>query len=219
MNTHLHVEQDNVKTYSERFRLFNLILFLSAFIITARLWYLQIIQGQDLRAYSEKNHVKQIKLRAPRGLFLDREGRILVENIQGYSVVISPQYASQLKKTAQVLSQILHIPASKIIRKVKKSRYQNGPFRTVKIKENISLDEVREILKVRLDNPGLDIEKVILRSYPLGENGAQVFGYVGEISKPQIKEYNKKFKGQYIFQQGDIIGKRGLEKVWEAEIR
>ncbi|MCB0341925.1 MAG: penicillin-binding protein 2 [Pseudobdellovibrionaceae bacterium] len=199
---------------------------ISTAVIFSRLWYLQIIKGHELSSFSEKNLIKAIKRPAERGLFLDRDGQILVENLPGYNAVISPQYAKDLPELAKAMQPVLKIPADTIVELVKKSRRQNGPFRNVVIKENLTLDEVIKLNHIRFEQSGLDIEEVILRHYPLKENGAQLLGYVGEISKSKIQTLNKKYadeikNGNHLdaFEQGDIVGKNGLERVWEAEVR
>lgn len=211
--------QQEVKDYQPRYRLLYYTLAVSMSVLFLRLWYLQILSGQELREYSEKNRIKETIIPAPRGLILDREKRILVKNTHGYVVTISPQYTKKLEETAQALAPILGMNSVKIISMVKKSRRFNGPFRDVPIKKNISQDEIFKIRQLRLDYPGLDIAQVILRHYPLNENGAQLFGYVGEISREQIGRYNERYKNQIHFKQGDIIGKGGLEEIWEMKIR
>lgn len=188
-------------------------------LIVGRLWYLQIIQGQELREYSERNRVKEVKKPAPRGLILDREGRVLVDNLPGFEAAISPQYATHLEETAEAVSKVLNIPAKDIINEVKTSRRRNGPFRSVRIKDNLTMEEVYRLKMLRWDHPGLNINEVIVRHYPLKENGAQLFGYVSEISKQQIEKYNKRYQGKFAFEQGDIIGKQGLEEEWETSVR
>jgi len=88
----------------------------------------------------------------------------------------------------------------------------------VKLKDNLTRDEVFRLKRIRLDTPGLEIRETVIRSYPLKDNGSQLFGYVGEISKKQIPIYNQLYKG-LTFDQGDIVGKSGLEEVLEREIR
>ncbi|MCB0415451.1 MAG: penicillin-binding protein 2 [Bdellovibrionales bacterium] len=202
-----------------RYRLLYIVVAVSALMIVTRLWYLQILKGEELRDYSEKNRIKETKIPAQRGLILDRNGEVLVDNLPGFSVTITPQYAKDLTETADDLSPILDIPSPKIISTVKKSRSSNGLFWPAKIKENLSLDEVVRVKKLRLYHEGLDIHPIVVRHYPLGENGAQLFGYVGEISKRQISRMNNKYKGQIRFEQGDIIGKSGLEQKWESSVR
>src|SRR5690606_19162250 len=109
------------------------------------------------------------KIPAPRGLILDREGRVLVDNLPGFEATISPQYATKLEETAVAVGQVLKLDPAKIVSEVKKSRRRNGPFRPVKVKDNLNLDEVYQLKLLRWDHPGLNINETILRHYPLKE--------------------------------------------------
>ena len=219
MSTIILSPQQEAKDYQPRYKILYYMLTISITILFVRLWYLQIISGQQLRDYSEKNRIKETLIPAPRGQVLDRKGRVLIENLPGYVVTISPQYAKKLEETAKAIAPVLNMNPQKIVSMVKKGRRLNGPFRDVRIKENINQDEIFKIRQLRLDHQGLDITQVIFRHYPMNENGAQLFGYVGEISRKQIGRYNKKYANQIHFKQGDIIGKSGLEEVWETKIR
>lgn len=210
---------DEAKEYQPRYRLFYIAIGCAFVLFTARLWYLQIITGNELREFSEKNRVKQNKISAPRGLMLDRNGKVLVENLPGFEAVISPQYIENLDSMATTIGPILGMEADKITQKVQKSRKQNGPFAQVRLKENLSREEVFRLKRIRLDIPGLEIRESIVRYYPLKEDGAQVFGYVAEISKRQIPLMNDLYKDVFAFEQGDIIGKSGLEETLERDIR
>lgn len=207
------------KEFLPRYRLFYMAIGFTFLIFSMRLWFLQVIEGNELREFSEKNRLKQNKINAPRGLLLDRDGKILVENQAGFEAILSPQYIEDTEDVADVVGPILGIEPEKLVAKIQKSRRQNGPFAQVKIKDNLSRDEVFRLKHVRLETPGLEIRESIVRHYPLVENGAQLFGYVGEISKKQLPIYNQLYKNQMTFEQGDIIGKNGLEEVLEKDIR
>ncbi len=210
---------DEAKEYWGRYRLFYMFFIFVFILLVLRLWYLQILSGSELREFSEKNRIKQNKIVAPRGLMLDREGRTLVENLPGFEVVISPQYVGNLEQVAKNISPILGIDADKILQKVQKSRRQNGVFAQVKLKDNLTREEVFRLKRMQLETPGLQIRESIVRFYPMSDNGAQLFGYVGEISKSQLPLLNDYYKGQLKLEQGDIIGKSGLEEALEREIR
>ncbi|HRO68231.1 MAG TPA: penicillin-binding protein 2, partial [Pseudobdellovibrionaceae bacterium] len=210
---------DEAKEYWNRYRLFYIVIALTFIIVLSRLWYLQIMTGTELRQFSEKNRIKQSKILAPRGLMLDREGRVLVENLPGFEALASPQYITDLEDLAKSLSPILGMEPDKLIARIQRSKKQNGPFAPIRLKENLSRDEVFRLKRIRLEIPSLEIRENILRSYPLKANGAQLFGYVGEISKRQIPRLNELYAGQWKFEQGDIIGKSGLEESLEADIR
>lgn len=219
MTDFLQPSEDEAKEYLPHYRALYATIILCSLLIAGRLWYLQILQGTELRQFSEKNRVKETKLPAPRGLFLDRENRVLVDNLPGFDASISPQYAKRLDETADAVGQILGFPGRRIAEDVRKSQRRDGPFRPVRIKDNVSFEEAFRLKLLRWDHPGLNINESILRYYNLAQNGAQLFGYVGEISAEQIPKYNDFYQGKYVFEQGDIIGKSGLEETWDTTIR
>lgn len=210
---------DEAKEYQGRYKAFYIVIAVTFTIFSMRLWFLQIISGNELREFSEKNRIKQNKIPAPRGLMLDRDGKVLVENLPGFEAILSPKYIEDLDELAATVGPILDISPDKIIQKVQKGRRQNGPFQQIRLKENLSREEVFRLKRMRLDTPGLEIRESIVRFYPLRENGAQLFGYVSEISKRQIPVLNELYKGSLKFDQGDIIGKSGLEETLERDIR
>jgi penicillin-binding protein 2 len=219
MNDFLQPSEHEAKEYLPRYRLLYATIIFCATLLAGRLWYLQILQGTELRQYSEKNRVKETKLPAQRGLLLDRENRVLVDNLPGFEASIAPQYAKRLDETAEAMGQVVGIPGRRISDDVRKSQRRDGPFRPVKIKDNVPLEEVFRLKLLRWDHPGLNVAESIQRFYNLAENGAQLFGYVGEISKEQLPKYNEFYQGKFNFEAGDIIGKSGLEETWDTTVR
>ncbi|MBX3022361.1 MAG: penicillin-binding protein 2 [Bdellovibrionales bacterium] len=219
MNDFLQPSEDEAKEYLPRYRLLYAVIVLATIIISSRLWLLQIMQGSELRQFSERNRVKETKLPAPRGLLLDRENRVLVDNLPGFDASISPQYAKRLEETSDAVGEVLGVPGRRIADDVRKSQRRDGPFRPVKVKDNVPLEEVFRLKLLRWDHPGLSVNESIQRFYSLAQNGAQLFGYVGEISKEQIPKYNDFYQGKYVFESGDIIGKSGLEETWDTTVR
>jgi len=219
MSDFLTTSEDEAKEFLPRYKILYAFVLIGCLLISSRLWYLQIMQGSELRRFSEKNRVKETKLPAPRGLFLDRENRVLVDNLPGFDASIAPQYAKKLDETAEAVGEVLGIPGKRIAEDVRKSQRRDGPFRPLRIRDNISLDAVFRLKLLRWDHPGLNINQDILRFYNLAENGAQLFGYVGEISREQIPKYNDFYQGKFTFEQGDIIGKSGLEETWDTSVR
>src|SRR5271156_4653628 len=86
--------EDVAKIYLPRYKVLYATIFLGCMLIAGRLWFLQIMQGSELRQFSEKNRVKETKLPAPRGLLLDRENRVLVDNLPAFAASIAPQSAA-----------------------------------------------------------------------------------------------------------------------------
>jgi penicillin-binding protein 2 len=211
---------EEARDYLSRYKFFYFFVSLTVLIFVSRLIYLQIISGRELRYFSERNRVKQNKIQAPRGLVLDRDGKALVENLPGFEAVLTPQYIQNRKELAELVGPVIGLDPARVVEKIERSGRLNGPFATVRLKDNLSRDEVFRLKRLRLDLPGLEIRESIIRYYPLRENGAQLFGYVGEISKKELNTLNKIHSADSIvFEQGDIVGKNGLEEFLEKKIR
>src|SRR3954469_25849988 len=126
MNDFLQPSEDEAKEYLSRYRLLYATILICTFIVATRLWYLQILQGTELRQFSEKNRVKDTKLPAPRGLFLDRENRVLVDNLPGFEASIAPQYAKKLDETSDAVGEVLGMPGRRIAENVRSSQRRDG---------------------------------------------------------------------------------------------
>jgi len=210
---------EDLKEYQDRYIVLYAIVVLTFVTLFGRLWFLQIVKGAEFKRFSEQNQIKEEKIPAPRGMIMDRNGEILVDSLPSFNVVLTPQYIGSLEKIAQDLSTVLNIKKDEIIDKVRDSRRQNGVFKPVRVKENITRDEVAKVERMKIDNPGLSVEMGIKRNYLLGENGAQLFGYTGEISKEELPVINATRSADNKLKAGDIIGKAGLEKRWDVDVR
>ncbi len=212
-------DPEEAKEFIPRYKYIYILLSFTFVIFILRLWYLQGFQGEELRLFSERNRFKIKKIQAPRGMIIDREGSILVDNFPGFDVTITPQYATDLENTANTISTIINVPAPKIVQLVNTEKRKNGPFRPVLIKSNLNRDEVARLDRHRINHPGLDIAMSIQRTYLMKEMGAQLYGYVGEISREELPRLNKSKPPDQQFEQGDIVGKNGLEIVYDRELR
>lgn len=218
MSQYINNEQE-AKEYLPRYKILYTLVSLTLLLFLSRLWYLQVILGEELRSFSEQNSIKETKIPAPRGIIYDRNGEILVENLPGFEVTVSPQYVSDLNQTSEVLGKALNIPGTQILQTIQKSKRVNGPFRPVRVKDHLTRDEIFNLEILKLEYSGIDIKENVVRTYPLKSDGAQLFGYVGEISKRQLPKLNEKYLGKVKFQQGDIIGKAGLEEILDLHLR
>lgn len=212
-------DPEAVKDFYPRYKLLYISVGVTFAIFFLRLWFLQVMQGTELREFSERNRLKHEKIVAPRGIMFDRNGQILVDNLPGFDVTVTPQYANNLDELAEDLSKIFKLNPKSIINDIKKSRFQNGTFRPVRVAENISRDDVIKVEKLRLVHPGLEVKVSIKRSYLDGQIGAQLFGYVSEISKEELPRLNTNRKPDDRFEQGDLVGKSGLEQVYDDKVR
>lgn len=196
-------------------------IFIFILILLIRLWFLQILQGSKLRAFSDKNTIKEQKVQAPRGNFLDRNGQTLVTSRPGFRLALDPstfrhQKKSELKLIIKLVSNVLKKDPEKLLKNTLRNYRKTGTFNPGVVSKEISQKEALKLKQLRLKYPKILVEEVIFRDYPLEESGAQIFGYVSLASKSQIKKMKNQGK---IFKLGDQIGQTGLEKSLDSTVR
>jgi penicillin-binding protein 2 len=181
-------------------------------VLVCRFFYLQVYQWDKYLNRSEKNRIRQINLPPPRGLIRDRHGEILVDNRPCYSVSVIPYEIDQRDHTYELLSKIFNINPEALRRLVHEK--QAGPFLPVQIKKDVDLSVIVELEERKLELPGVLVESEPMRIYPAGIYASHVFGYIGEITKAELAVY-----ADSDYRLGDSIGKKGLEKQYEYELR
>src|SRR5919106_431436 len=157
-------------------------------VIFFRLWYLQVLSGDKYLAEANNNRVREIKVQAPRGEIVDREGRVLVDNRTGLAVKVTPdklpEDRGERQEVYERLGKVLGARSKGIERRVEK-QLKAQPFATATVKQDVDLELVAYVLEHQGDFPGVTVERVFLRSYPHDQVGAHLFGTVGEITKEQ----------------------------------
>lgn len=210
-------EDQNLKELQKRSVILYLFLTFLFSLIVARLVYLQIIQGETLYAFSEKNLLKEIRVQPPRGVIYDRHGKILAENLPNFALSLSPQYIKDPQALAEKISPIIGTPTSDIVQHIKKSIHQNGQYRPILVKNFLSWTEINQLELLKIDFQGIDIEELIFREQPNKELFAHALGYIGEVSGQELPRLRE--RGEIHVQQGDIIGKSGLEDKYDNYAR
>lgn len=211
-------QEEQLREYQDRFRYMYAALFIGIGLILARLTYLQILNGDVMRRYSEENRIKRVKIVAPRGMIFDRNRTLLVDNQPSFDLEITPQYLRESKQEKEVLerlSALIDEPVSEISKKLEKSKTQPA-FLPIKIKTQLQRDEVAKIETWKLDMPGVAVETEIQRTNIYGEVGSHLLGYIGKISEQELPAFRRKGLD---YAQGDSIGKFGIEKELESTLR
>ncbi|NDG84963.1 MAG: penicillin-binding protein 2 [Proteobacteria bacterium] len=210
--------EEQIRFLQERFRLVYGFLFIGVAVLASRLVYLQVINGDQMRQYSEENRIKRVKITAPRGMVFDRSGKLLVDNRPAFNVQITPQYLHESGKPKEVLaklSSLIKMPVSEIERKLLKLK--QPAFMPVIIKDNLTRDEVAELETWKIDMPGVQVEMAISRSNLAGDVGSNLYGYIGKVSQTELPSLNQTSSRKY--QLDDYVGKSGLEKEFEEHLR
>lgn len=198
-------------------------IMIGAFIVVAviaglvmRLWYLQIVRGDDFLIASERNRLREVPRPAPRGLIYDRDGSLMLTNRPFFDLVLVPQYLSEREKTISILADLFHM-APEAIEKRLENAVSLPKFAPVEIKKNLSLHEVALVESVKFFLPGVDVETKPRRAYERNES-AHLLGYLDEITGRELDAYKGRFPaGEYESQSS--IGKMGVEKKFESYLR
>ena len=210
--------EEQIRYLQERFRLVYGFVFIGIAVLATRMLYLQVINGDQMRQYSEENRIKRVKVPAPRGMFFDRDGKLLVDNRPAFNVQITPQYLKESGKPKQVLeklSTLIHLPVSEIEKRLQKARQPS--FMPVIIKDNLTRDEVAELETWKIDMPGVQVEMAIARSNLSRDIGSNLYGYIGKVSTTELPNLNQNSSRKYLLD--DYTGKSGLEKEFEDFLR
>ena len=186
-------------------------------VIFFRLWYLQVLSGDKYLAEANDNRVREIKVQAPRGEIVDRDGRVLVRNRIGYAVKVTPDKLPEDRRDRRVLyrrlGKVLGMRPRLIEHKVEK-QLKALPFSTATVKQDVPKDLFAYLLERQDEYPGVTIERVFLREYPHHEIGAHLFGTVGEVNSEQLKD--ERYNG---VQLGDRVGQSGVEAEYDRYLR
>jgi penicillin-binding protein 2 len=179
-------------------------------VLAVSFWVLQVVQHAKFEEMAENNHQRTLPLRAPRGLVLDRDGKVLVENRQSYSISIDRERSKDLNRTIRLLAAVLGIDEAGVRTIVDRHR-REPTYRPITIVQDATLAQVAAVRARRLDTelPDVVVEQVPTRQYP-ETKGAHLFGYVGEVSDAQVAA------GDAGLKSGDIVGQSGIEKIYNA---
>lgn len=182
-------------------------------LIGFRLFYLQIMKGGEYRMLAENNSISIRPLTAPRGRIFDRFGEVLVENIPDYRLVVIPELSDDLKGLIRRLGRLLKMEEAEIRENLKRVPRQRA-FLPLKVKSHLDWEEVSKVEARIHDFPGAEVEVQSMRHYPFGALGAHTLGYLGEVSKKDIKE-----RPDIRYRPGDFAGKTGMERRLEPVLR
>jgi penicillin-binding protein 2 len=198
--------------FRQKLKIFIVLLLIALSILLVRLWYLQVIKGEELKQRSESNSVRYRKIQPLRGLIMDKNGYVLVDNRPSFDILYMPGQGKDHEKLIEKLedlykSKSLELSYDQPFPKTWK------PYLPVRLEKNVSMAKVALVETNALDLPGVYVDVSPVRLYMDGEMMAPVVGYTGEISKEELE------KGDDENAYGDVSGKHGVEKFFDSYIR
>ena len=172
----------------------------------------QVLRSQDWELQSDSNRLRPLPLPAARGTIFDRDGRVLADNVPGYSVILLPSSRDTVRGTLARIAPFLDLTEERIQELERRIRVAPGQPLTVKV--NADFEEVSAVEERRSWFPGLYLETRPRRRYLSGESVAHVMGYLGEVTSRELEE---PFFQDY--ESGTIVGKDGVERQYEKALQ
>lgn len=183
-------------------------------LIVLRLYYLQVYQADKYNMLADENRISTRLLLPTRGIIFDRNGVMIASNRQNFQAMIVAEQSPNVQDTLDKFKKIMPLSEDEEA-KVKKELRRNRSFVPIKIKENLTWEEVAKIQLNAPDLQGIYIDEGLSRDYPFGESMAHILGYVSSVSDKDIKSDDDPL----LQVPGFKIGKAGIEKLFEKQLR
>ena len=193
-----------------RTSIINILTIVIFFSLGFRLYQIQIVETEKFQKTSEKNAIKEKVIEPYRGIFYDRNWKVLVDNQPSFTLRITPYYFDT--SLIPILEKYFNLKHGyiKYILRVNKSF---SPFIPIRIQRGLNFEQISWLEENKEYLTGVDYSIDMQRAYPAGIRGSHLFGYCKEISRKELEE-KKEF---YIM--GDFVGHSGLEKYYEDYLR
>ncbi len=183
------------------------------FSLVSRFFYLQVYAHEIYEKKAEVNRIRAIPLNAPRGLILDRNNEIIVDNYPTYVLTAIPGEMVDKEKNFKIISRSTGISTDILEANYKK--YFRGRFLPVRLAKDLTFDQLSRIEEHKQELTGINYVQFHERYFPGNINGSHILGYVKEVDQSLLSELDE--NEEYIY--GDLVGWRGLEKEYESILR
>jgi len=202
------------KVFNRRTFLLGAIQTILGSTLVARLGYLQIVKHDQYSIQSDSNRIKPFISPAPRGLILDRFGKILAENNTAFRLFLYLGNRKENLQTVQLICEILNFSSEKkeaFLNKLKNSRRR----RIITLIDDLQWEDLAKIESNYHLLSSISVENGVIRKYPFPFETAHFLGYVSLPSEKEIDENE-----QNLFMHPDFrIGKAGVEKSFDSHLR
>ncbi len=205
-------------------------LFMTLF---ARLWYVQVLTGEDYRTAAAEQSVRDVVVQPARGLIVDDQGRPLVANRTSWVVNVDRTLLGKLPAdlrtvTLKNLAAAVDVPYAEIVARTllcgqpgaaKDTCWNGSPYQPVPVARDVPQRTAVKLLERAEDFPAVLAQQESVRAYPspYGVNGAHVLGYLSQITEGELDEANK--DDDTSVNGASVVGRAGVEKAYDPWLR
>lgn len=203
----IYEELSSIRNRAQRIYIAVGILFV---LLILSFWKIQILDHKKYWRLSESNRKREVSIPSPRGLIADRRDVLLARNVASFKASVIRENCRDHEESCKKIARILNIETEVLKKRIEK--YESLPVSIpIVVKDNLSFEEVSQIEARKIEMPELILQSEPKRYYPHGRFAAHVLGYLQELSPEDIKSslYPER-------RLGDLIGKTGIEKQYDA---
>ncbi len=186
-------------------------------ILFFRLWFLQILNGEEFLADANSNRTREFRVSAPRGDILDREGNVLVANRTAFALQVSPlKLPEDEERRREELARVAELAdmSPQRVRRTMHRELELAPGAPVTLRRDVDNEVVYYLEENKSKFPGIDVERVFVRRYPSGTLAAHILGSVGEVTEEDLEDPRYR-----ALLPGDEIGQDGVEDTYDGYLR
>ena len=206
------LKADNIVSFRQYLIAIGITWFL-IIILLARFFQIQIVGHDSYRKKANTNRIRKITTTAPRGLILDRNGQILVDNLPTYVLTAIPGELSQKGEKFGLISKTIGLDSTLVSRNYKK--YYRGRFISTRLAKDLTFHQISKLEENKLNLEGIYYQQFPERYFPSAVRASHILGYVKEVDKSIRATMIDKSE----YELGDMIGWNGLEKKYESYLK
>lgn len=211
------------KDYARSCRAFGIFIGCAFLLLLSRFWYLQVIEGDHYRQLAFNNFIKRRVVQAERGIIYDAKNRVVATNHPSYDVALTPAFFRESGETdASFLARIDALAGALALTEAEKTQLiekirnvaRADRFSPIAVKSGITRDQLARVETNSLMFHGVEINAASRRYYPYNEIAPHLIGYVNQINDEELQKLKA-----YGYRLGDVTGRMGIERAYEAMLR
>ncbi|WP_013323172.1 penicillin-binding protein 2 [Gloeothece verrucosa] len=209
--------QETGRTVGRQYQSILMMLLISLVLlggVGARLFYLQLSQGEVYREKAENNRIRIVPKQPVRGNLFDRKGRVLATTRLTHAAYLWPmaQKRENWPENRRRIAELLGVSEKSIEEKVQQAGF-NSPT-LIRIARSLTPAQITALEEYRSQISGIEVDIETVRDYPHKKIASHVLGYTGELDAEELKQ--RRSEG---YRMGDVVGKMGVEAAYEQQLR
>lgn len=193
-----------------------LVVVLSGVLLGRMIW-LQWIEHERYRSLSDENRIQTRAIKPPRGLILDRDGRVLAENQPTFSVTVVPEQVDDMDATLATLRDTIALEEQDLAEFRDRLDSPRRPREPIPLRSRLTDAEIARLAVTRHEHPGVRVEAEAIRHYPHEKLLSHAVGYVNRINSRDLRSMSKAKRSRYTGSQ--FYGRTGVESFYQDRLR